>query len=151
MVSNQHLLQTNSSINMHTTIEHLCLFCQFHMFFSSPYHPIILQVEEEETIEGTKLFLAINEVKHCDQPLKKKQLQTGKKNSYYIKWWTKARQRNQKAAPETQSARIHTIPKDNQRATNTSGVIQMKKVCQGAHQVKNWPPSLLLAMGFWFP
>lgn len=79
MVSNQHLLQTNSSINMHTTIEHLCLFCQFHMFFSSPYHPIILQVEEEETIEGTKLFLAINEVKHCDQPLKKKQLQTGKK------------------------------------------------------------------------
>lgn len=79
MVSNQHLLQTNSSINMYTTNEHLGLFYQFHMFFSSPYHLLILQEGEEETIEGMKLFLVINEVKHCDQPLQKKQLQTGKK------------------------------------------------------------------------
>lgn len=69
MVSNQHLLQTNSSINMHTIHEHLGLFCQFHIFFSSTYHRLILQEEEEETIEGIKLFLVINELKHCDQPL----------------------------------------------------------------------------------
>lgn len=68
MVSNQHLLQTNSSINMHTTNEHLGLFCQFHMFFSSPYHLLISQEVEEEAIEGINLFLLINEVKHCDQP-----------------------------------------------------------------------------------
>lgn len=68
MVSKQHLLQTNSSINMHTTNEHLGLFCQFHMFFSSPYHLLILQKGEEDTIERMKLFLLINEVKHCDQP-----------------------------------------------------------------------------------
>lgn len=68
MVSNQQLLQTNSSINMHTTNEHLGLFCQFHILSSSPYHLLILQEGKEETIEGMKLFLVINEVKHCDQP-----------------------------------------------------------------------------------
>lgn len=68
MVFNQQLLQTNSSTNIHTSNEHLGLFCQFHIFFSSPYHLLILQEGKEETIEGMKLFLVINEVKHCDQP-----------------------------------------------------------------------------------
>lgn len=54
---------------MHTANKHLGLFCQFHMFFSSTYHLLILQEGEEETVEGIKLFLVINEVKHCDQPL----------------------------------------------------------------------------------
>lgn len=31
--------------------------------------------------------------------------------------------------------------------TNSSGVIQMKKVWQGIHQVNSWP---ITAPGFWF-
>lgn len=78
MLSNQQLLQTNYSIHVHTTNKHSGLFCQFHVFFSSPYHLLFLEEGKEETIEGIKLFLVINEVKHGDQPFKKQQLKIGK-------------------------------------------------------------------------
>lgn len=56
------------STNTHTTNEHLGLFCEFCIFFISPYQLLIVNEGKEEAIKGMKLFLAINEVKHCDQP-----------------------------------------------------------------------------------
>lgn len=69
------------------------------------------------------------------------------KKKTYITLNVKARQGNQK----TQSIRIHTILKDNQGATDKQfRGIQMKKVCQGIHQVNNWPHHCCWQLGFGF-